>query len=339
MNKSIFLAFIIVLVTACSTVQPLGSYSIDRLPTAPDYSNADAWAALPTKKDPADRTPGNTFSDEQSRAEVDVFFVHPTTYLGKKGEDYWIGPVDQEKLNKRTDESTILHQASIFNGAGRVYAPRYRQAHYHAYLTQDKSSAKQAFAQAYVDVKAAFKYYLENYNEGRPVIIAGHSQGTTHASYLIKEFFDGKALFDQLVAAYLVGMPVTKDFFENITPCQTPEDIQCYCSWRTWQREAEPTRFNSYENVVVTNPLIWTIDTTYADKSINKGTVLRNFNKGIKPGITDAQVHEKILWVTKPKFFGSFLWKTKNYHVADYNLFYVNVRENAQRRADAFLNR
>jgi alpha-beta hydrolase superfamily lysophospholipase len=60
---------------------------------------------------------------------------------------------------------------------------------------------------AYADVKAAFQYYLAHYNEGRPIIIAGHSQGTAHATRLLHEFFEhDPKLRRQLVAAYLIGI-------------------------------------------------------------------------------------------------------------------------------------
>ena len=64
-----------------------------------------------------------------------------------------------------------------------------------------------------------------NTGRRRPIIIASHSQGTTHAARLLKEFFDGKDLQYDLVAAYLVGMPVPKDYFKNIKVCETPTEI------------------------------------------------------------------------------------------------------------------
>ncbi|HMQ90554.1 MAG TPA: hypothetical protein PKB07_23295, partial [Flavilitoribacter sp.] len=55
------------------------------------------------------------------------------------------------------------------------------------------------------------------------------------------------------------------------------------------------------------------------------------------PEVTDAQIHEGILWASKPKFPGSFLITRKNYHIGDYNLYYLNVRENAAERVAAFM--
>ncbi|MEL4881666.1 DUF3089 domain-containing protein, partial [Shewanella algae] len=81
-------------------------------------------------------------------------------------------------------EGTILFQASIFNAAGRVFAPYYRQAHISSYypISQlDSIAAKASFDLAYSDIKKAFENFLQLWNEGRPIIIASHSQGTTHA--------------------------------------------------------------------------------------------------------------------------------------------------------------
>ncbi len=316
---------------------PQTEYGALPVPAAPDYSDESNWAALPQRKDKADRTPEKHLKDEQDNAEVDVFYLHPTTYSGDEGKENWNGALDDKKINRKTDKGAILFQASVFNGAGKVYAPRYRQAHYHAYFSKNKEAAKRAFALAYEDVKAAFDYYLQHYNKGRPFILAGHSQGTNHAERLLKEYFDGKPLQKKLVAAYLVGMPIKKDAFKNIKVCETPEETNCFCTWRSYLKDYYPSYHKYERNVVVTNPIIWTVEPTYAEKSLNEGTILRKFKKGFKKGITDAQVHKGLLWINKPKFFGSAFIRFKNYHIADYNLFYANIRKNAQLRASVYL--
>jgi hypothetical protein len=330
----ICLAFISIF-QSCA-VRPKGLFIETNVPTAPNYNSPDSWAALPDREDNADRVPANSFPDIQSEAEVDVFFLHPTTYTGDKGHDQWNGPIYDDKLNAKTDGSTILYQASIFNGTGKIYAPRYRQAHLHAYFTKQKTDARQAFELAYEDVKLAFEYYLKHYNQGRPIIIAAHSQGTTHGARLLKEFFDGKALGDQLIAAYLVGIPIYKNYFEYLKPCETEVETGCFCSWRSFKKGHLPKNRDVGDNIVVTNPLSWTTDKTHVDKTQNQGGVLLKFDK-ILPELADAQIHEGILWLKKPKFPGSFLYFKPNYHVADYNLYYMNVRNNAIKRTEAYL--
>ncbi len=328
---------ILLLASACSSSSHF-STDATGVPFAPSYANADAWAALPDKKDPADLTPSDTITDNQAVAMADVFFLHPTIYSGRRGSQPWNGAIDDPKLNKKVDNSTIKYQASIFNGAGRVYAPRYRQAHLSAYYLENKALQKEIFDIAYNDIKAAFEYYLQYYNENRPIIIASHSQGTTHAKRLLREFFDGKPLQKQLVAAYLVGIPVESDYFEFIKPCDSPDETGCFVSWRAYRKEHFPNSYKKNNNIIVTNPLTWTRDTTLAPKTLNYGSVLRKFDK-IYPQIAEAQVHDGLLWLDRPQFPGSFLLNNPNYHIADYNFYYLNVRHNAMKRVDAFVGR
>jgi hypothetical protein len=147
------------------------------------------WASLPDKNDPADRVPlKSDFTDNQAQAKVDVFLF--TLLFTRKNlrPSEWNADVNDADMNQKVDESTILNQASVFNGSCRVYAPRYRQAHYQAFVTKNLTDKVQSLDLAYSDVKASFEYYLQHYNQGRPIVIASHSQGTVHAKRLIKEF-------------------------------------------------------------------------------------------------------------------------------------------------------
>lgn len=324
--------------TSCFSVRPVKDFNPNDIPPAPDYALLEYWAAHPDKKDPADLSPGPESPDLQQDAAVDVLFFHPTTYTGdRRSERAWNVAASDRPTNKKTDESTIQYQASLFNGAGRVFAPRYRQAHLHVFYTKkDSASARQALDLAYADSKAAFEYYLKHWNNGRPFILAGHSQGARHLMYLLRDMVEGKDLERQLVAAYVVGWPVKNDFFRQLKPCETPEETGCYCTWRTWKRRFG--RRNAFETeVVCTNPLSWTIrEGEYAGKDQNKGAVIRPFHK-IYPAATDAEVYKGILLANKPTFRGSIFFIRKNFHIGDLNLYYMNVRENAQARARSFL--
>lgn len=337
-SNFLWLIFFLALSANSCAIKPKGPINYETIPAPPNYADENYWAALPQKDDPADSLPTPDLEDVQANADADVFFLHPTTYLGKlKKYDHWIAPVNNEQLNERTDGSTILYQASIFNGAGKIYAPRYRQAHIEAYFTEKyEQPADEALAFAYQDVKRAFQYYLDHYNKGRPIIIAAHSQGTTHAVQLLKDFFDEKPLKKQLVVAYLVGIPVLNDTFKAIKPCTSNDDLQCFCAWQTFKKGYYPDYQPPNSPVVATNPLTWTTRTTYAPKSKNLGGILRNFNRKF-PELCDAEVHDGLLWVNKPKFPGSIFIISPRYHIVDYNLFYYNIRQNAQTRVAAFL--
>jgi hypothetical protein len=305
----------------------------------PDYRDISYWAAHPWKWDPSDSVPKDLQDVYMQDSMVDVFFVHPTTLTSREDTNK-NAFIDDEKINTKTDYSSILYQASVFNEQGRVFAPRYRQAHFGNYFTHDTLRAKKAFDLAYEDVKAAFEVYLQNYNGGRPIVIAAHSQGTTHAARLLKEFFEGKPLQSKLVCAYIIGMPIPDTYFTVLRPCKDSLDTGCFMAWRTFKKGSPGSEFVQKETFksIVTNPLTWTLDTLYAPDSLNTGGILRNFNK-LNPAVVDAQVHDNILWVSKPKFFGNFLIKSDNYHIGDINLFYNYIRQNLKTRIGMFWKR
>jgi Protein of unknown function (DUF3089) len=310
----------------------MGNYHISNN-GKPNYDSLDYWAAHPAKHDPSDSVPAPLLQDYTLDSTVDVFFIHPTTFTDTKNER-WNATIDDASLNAKTDYSTILFQASVFNQA-RVFAPRYRQANLKSYFTKDTNSAKKAFDFAYEDVKAAFQYYLEKLNHGRPIILASHSQGSNHAIRLLREFFDEKPLQEKLIVAYVVGMNIPTNAFVRLKPCVDSATIGCFCGWRTFKKGHEPYLLDTYKESFVTNPLTWRTTDEYADRRLNRGAVLRNFNEVVMHS-TDAQIHNSILWSNRPKFPGSILYRSKNYHIGDINLFYMSIRKNMQVRITAY---
>jgi len=143
-------------------------------------------------------------------------------------------------------------------------------------------------------------------------------------------------LQNQLVVAYLVGMQVEPDYFTAIPVCQRPAETGCICSWRTFKEDYEPA-YVQHETftAVVTNPLTWDSKLLSAPRDSNTGAVLLKFNK-VLPGAVNAEVHDGILWAEKPHFFGNIFLTTRNYHIADFNLFYTNVRTNVRQRVQCF---
>ena len=334
---SIFISILIL--TSCSQknyISHKANYQFKSIDGKPDYSNLNYWAAHPWKWDPSDSVPTPLKNSYMNDSAADVFFIHPTTLIDNK-DDRWNAPIDDSIINTKTDYSTILYQASVFNQNCRVFSPRYRQAHLRAFFNDNKMKDSLAFEMAYSDIKKAFEYYLTNFNGGRPIIIASHSQGTIHAGRLLKEYFEGKNLQNKLICAYLIGMPTPENYFTKIPPCKDSLSTGCFVGWRTFKKNYIDTVYISKEKFrsIVTNPLTWTTTINYASPSVNTGGVLKNFNK-IKKGLVDAQIHDNILWTCKPKFFGNIFLTKKNYHVGDINLFYTNIRENVNTRIKMF---
>ena len=329
----IFSGVIILFFTACATMPVKSDFTTEKNPPAPDYSNTQYWSALPDKKDSADHIPNNSpvlLTDGQANADVDVFFIYPTHFFSRKE---WNADVNDAKLNDRVDTRSIYHQASVFNGSCKVYAPRYRQATFNAYFSLDNPDAMKAFELAYEDIKTAFQYYLDHYNHGRPIIIAGHSQGTTHAKWLLRDFFDGKPLQNQLVCAYLIGMPVYTYDFTQIQPCDSAGQTGCYVSWRSYLENNEPSDkmiIPDPDKVVVHNPISFTrtMDVVPVDKNVGG---LGRDGQTIYPRVCSATVHNDIVWVCRPEIPGKY-FIPKNLHPADYNLYWMNIRENVALR-------
>jgi hypothetical protein len=307
------------------------------VPSEPDYGDLNNWASLPTKSDAADSIPKNSNLKElQSSAKADVFFIYPTIFTGEPTNQYeWNADVKDEILNSRIQQSTILNQASIFNGSCKIYAPYYRQAHLYSFYTVNKKDGEQALDLAYQDVKAAFKYYLSHFNEGRPFVIASHSQGSHHAERLLKEYIDGKPLQNKFVAAYLIGRPIAPNAFQNICASETPDEVGVWASWNTFSRNFIPRNYDTYfKGAMCTNPLLWSSKDTFAARELNKGGVALHFTYA--PQLADAQIHQGLLWTNKPYIKGRFLLRTKNWHRADMNLFYMNIRENVALRIEKY---
>jgi len=302
----------------------------------PDYNDLNYWAAHPWKHDPSDSIPMPLLNEIRDTS-ADVFFLHPTSYTKKIKKPN--ADIDNSFLNAKTDYTSILYQASVFNQHCRVFAPRYRQAHIKMFFTNDKAKAEEAFVIAYKDLKTAFEYYLQHWNNGRPIIIASHSQGSKMAEQLLKDFFGDKPLKNQLIVAYVAGWPVPKDYFSSLKMCDDSLQTGCICSWRTLRNGFIPYYLkNENGNSFVTNPLTWTTNDKYAPRQYNKGSVLTKFNK-IYRHTSDAQISNGLLYVKKPKFPWSFLYFSRNYHVGDINLFYMNIRENVEQRIHTFLNK
>jgi hypothetical protein len=316
-----------------STYAQLPVFNAADQPAAPDYTNEAHWSALPFRVDAADLTPGTEQWISDSLKDVDVFYIYPTIYV--KGKT-WNADLKNKKLNKRIDEKPVKYQASVFNESCRVYAPRYRQSILKAFSTLKTSDGKpgdgyRSLDFAYQDVKAAFEYYLKHYNNGRPIIIAGHSQGTYHARRLLQEYFDSTNLRNRLVAAYIIGYGITRTMYTTLKPCDNSNQTGCYITYASFKQGYDPGTSILYGDVTV-NPVTWTTDTAAIACSNTLGGLLLNPKKGAQK-LCDVQIHNNYLWV---KVNYPVVRNWDNLHIADYNLFWYDIRKNVKDRISAF---
>lgn len=310
------------LFTVC---RPVRSFDKSSKAAEPDYSAESSWIALPWRKDAADTVPaGCRTSDAQLLAKADVFYIHPTMYF--KGSK-WNASLSYKRVNRKS-ERTVMYQASVFNSVGRVFAPRYRQAILSSFFHK---KGKKAIELAYSDVKKAFEYYLKNWNDDRPIIIAGHSQGAHHAFDLLKNYFDGKPLQKKLIVAYPIGIPYDKNLIKTIPVSNDSSSVGVYVTWNTMKWNTKNKKImEAYKNTACVNPLSMSVSDAYFSNSYNKGG-LSFLRFKIDKNICDAKVEGSLLWIHKPSKKG-YIRISRSYHVADYNLFYMNIRENAELR-------
>ena len=331
---------------------PTGKFEAPPQPTGPDYVQVDNWLAVPgtIPANPAEWLPAGLPAVPDKRRAA-TFYIHPTTYLKR---DRWNAMLADRESQDRAG-LFVRSQASAFNGVSEVYAPKYRQAAFGAFLDSGPD-ATAALDLAYHDVASAFDAFLKQAGPGQPIILAGHSQGALHLTRLLREKVAGKPVAKRIVAAYVVGWPVSAvaDLSSMGLPaCTAPEQTGCLLSWMSFGSPANTslltdvydnsTGFNGQkhrrEDLVCVNPLTGTRDGA-SDPVANKGTLVPNellTEASLAPGQVGAKCEGGFLTLTgKIPSIGRFVLPGSNYHVYDYALFWTNVRADAERRLAAF---
>ena len=319
------------------------------------WVKADMWHARPD-------LPGNAalylptgFAPAPTGSAV-TFFIHPTSYLERTA---WNAPLDDAVANERA-RLFLRGQASAFNGVGEVWAPRYRQATFGAFLTGQRE-AQLALDAAYVDVLAAWDAFLAAVPPGKPIIVAGHSQGALHLTRLLRERIAGRPVAKRIVAAYVVGWPVSvvadiPTF--GLPACTTAGQSGCVLSWQSFAEPADTSLVTeSFDTTVTdrgvsrrgtrmlcTNPLTGTQDAE-APAAANLGTLVptadlsgATLELAKVPARCDAD-RGFLLIGPPPAGIGTYVLPGNNYHVFDYSLFWGSVRADAARRLATFEGR
>ena len=200
MIKKIGYCVLLTFLAGCKSVYTVTEFQQKGIPKAPNYENEINWAVLPKTYSEGLK---ELASKETDTLKADVFYVYPT--LNTEEEDVrWNVPIMDIAQQNKVLNKVVLFQASAFTTAGKLYVPYYRQAHLRSYSELDKGG-RRALLLAYSDVKKAFEVYLKKYNKGRPIIIASHSQGSTHTKFLLRDFFDDQPLQEKLIAVFAIA--------------------------------------------------------------------------------------------------------------------------------------
>ncbi len=335
---------------------PKGDFRDVPMAAGASYAQPGLWIARPDLAgNPAQWTPAGFQATAAPRASV--FFIHPTSFLESSG---WNAPLDDRESQERA-ALFVRSQASAFNAVGAIWAPKYRQATFGAFLTNE-DNARRALDFAYRDVLAAYEEFLRQAPADRPIILAAHSQGSAHLMRLLQERIKGAPEAERIVAAYMVGWPVsvTADLPAlPLPPCRAPGQARCLLSWQSFAEPADPSQVTDvYDQstgpggvsragsaMLCTNPLTGA-EGGGAPADRNLGTLVPNddfseaeFRRGAVPARCDLRGFLLIGANETLPDMGPYALPGNNYHVYDYALFWANVRADAERRLAAFERR
>lgn len=333
-----------------SQATPKGRFDAAKAGAGPDYTRPRDWLDWPDPVHGTDtRWVPKGVAEPSSTPMAATFYIHPTTYLRR---DLWNAPLnDSESIDRA--RLFLRSQATAFNSMSDIWAPRYRQAAYGAFLLKNEDSQK-ALDLAYSDVRRAFDRFLQDRPVDQPILLAGHSQGGLHLSRLLKD--EANRLKGRLVAAYVVGWPLSTRAdlpAIGLPACTAASQAGCILSWQSfgepanpdlildaWEGTAGPTGVKrNRRDMLCVNPMTGTKDGV-APPQDNPGTLVPNADlssASLLPGAVGAGCKNGFLMLGGAvPAMGPYVLPGNNYHVYDYALFWGAIRTDAERRLAAW---
>lgn len=329
-NISIYTLLLVGLMVGCT-----GRPSTITSTTGLDYSSAKMWYS----------------TNQNPTAEVDVFYVTPTCvwdWVDSTEVVHHQMDVENSKQRAAVDGSNVLASA-LFSKSCRFYSPYYRQITMESWM-QPTVEIEARYKLAHKDIVVAFDYYMKYLNQGRPFILAGHSQGAKAVLELLKHTLSEQQ-YQKMVAAYMFGFEVKQSDLDNhkiLKPARDSLDcgvVVCYNS--VSRPEAVSPLFK--DNVVCINPINWHTDATQAAARENLGSVF--FKEDKTADTLFYQVGAKISPAIQTVIIDGLddrdyyipsigqLFPKGNYHVQEINLYFLNLQKNIEQRIKAFKQR
>ena len=168
-------------------------------------------------------------------SRFDCFYVYPTVSTEpKSNSDLTVQPAEV---------NVAMDQAAPFSQVCDVWAPMYRQ------ITVDglgKAYIDPAPGKiAYSSLLSAWKDFIAHYDNGRPIIFIGHSQGSSMLIRLLQAEVDPKrALRHRTVVAILAGgnvtVPIGREVgatFRYLPLCTSPRQTGCVIAYSSFPAE------------------------------------------------------------------------------------------------------
>lgn len=320
MNKLIKIMLLLVLAAFCSLASA----------QEPDYADAGSWAYW--------RVGENKPSD--------LFIVCPTVDLGTGGNKN-MSLSDNEA--KKNFYGALNMERGIYEQHCRMYAPYYRQAVLADY-DLPANEAEPYFNLAYKDVRAAFVYYMQHENNGRPFVLAGFSQGAEMCLRLLKEFGNEDFVKNNMVACYAIGWrftPQEAEKYPYIQPAKCADDLGKVIIFNSEAPEVTSSAIvpEGLKTFAI-NPLTWSCGSQKAPKTLNAGACFTDYSGTVVrevPQLTGCYIDSvrgtlKVTDIDKKEFVpGLSLFSEGVYHIYDYQFFYRNLQQNVNLRIKTFM--
>lgn len=320
MNKLMKIMLLLVLAAFCSLASA----------QEPDYADAGSWA----------------YWRVGENKPADLFIVCPTVDLGTGGNKN-MNLADNEA--KKNFYGALNMERGIYEQYCRMYAPYYRQAVLADY-DLPANEAEPYFNLAYKDVRAAFVYYMQHENNGRPFVLAGFSQGAEMCLRLLKEFGNEDFVKNNMVACYAIGWrftPQEAEKYPYIQPAKCADDLGKVIIFNSEAPEVTSSAIvPEGVKTFAINPLTWSCGSQKALKTLNAGACFTDYSGAVVrevPQLTGCYIDSKrgtlkVTDVDKKEFVpGLPLFTEGVYHIYDYQFFYRNLQQNVNLRIKTFM--
>ncbi len=327
-----------VFVTGCTTTKD----EIKQTQTVPtDYSQSAHWLNIPT----------------ETTKEVDVFYLYPSAWAKVNADDPIYSEIDNPDMLKYS-KLAYDRQATAFETVANIYAPYYRQDDAGSTLQMSFDEQQNIIKDVpLTDATAAFEYYIEHYNNGRPFILASHSQGSNVMLYILQDYMkEHPDVYKRMVAAYVIGYSITDDYLAknpDLKVATGSGDTGVIISYNTQAPTIEGINGVVLPTAYVINPISWTTDETIAAASDNLGSLQLNKDGSVVTNpdgtyvkmmnFADARVDKTngviiCSTVDVDKYApGGGLFGKGIFHSFDFPFYYFNLRANAEERVDNYL--
>jgi len=303
-----------------------------------DYSKKTNWYRIP-----------------EITKDVDTFYIYSTVFMGANEGDPDYATLDNAEM---LDGIKIEHaiKSSVFEESTNLFIPLYRQSglkHAAEVFLKDGTIEAALIGTPYTDITTALDYYFENYNNGRPFVIAGHSQGSAILRLVLKKYFkEHPNYYQRMVAAYAIGYSITSDDLAanpHMKFATGESDTGVILSWhaegpKNVEANGPIPNVAIRKNGISINPLNWKRDETYAPASMNLGSLVMDESGAteIRDIDADAQVNiARGTVVTNAKAIPNEMTELAGpqcYHQDDYSIFYNNIKDNVAKRVAAYKN-